>query len=125
MEKISLQKIKWIKSLHLKKNRDKEKLVVVEGLKLVSELCDQFPKLVHSIYTSGDVDASLLNQFDCYVCNNNEMERISQFNSPSTMIGLFHERVEKKFNPTACAVTNHLCDLMVINKNKMPISRSE
>ena len=99
MEKISLQKIKWIKSLHLKKNRDKEKLVVVEGLKLVSELCVQFPKLVHSIYTSGDLDTSLLNHVDCYACNNNEMERISQFNSPSTMIGLFHEPVEKNFNP--------------------------
>ena len=99
MEKISLQKIKWIKSLHLKKNREKEKLVVVEGLKLVSELTIQFPELVHSIYTSADIDPSLLNHFDCYSCNNNEMERISQFNSPSAMIGLFHEPVEKKFNP--------------------------
>ena len=27
------------------------------------------------------------------------MERISQFNSASAMIGLFHEPVEKKFNP--------------------------
>ena len=99
MEKISLQKIKWIKSLHLKKNRDKEKLVVVEGLKLVSELCVQFPELIHSIYTSTEMDASLLNRVDCYACTNNEMERISQFNSASAMIGLFHEPVEKKFNP--------------------------
>ena len=99
MEKISLQKIKWIKSLHLKKNRDKEKLVVVEGLKLVSELCVQFPELIHSIYTSAEMDASLLNRVDCYACTNNEMERISQFNSASAMIGLFHEPVEKKFNP--------------------------
>lgn len=99
MEKISLQKIKWIKSLHLKKNRDKEKLVVVEGLKLVSELCVQFPELIHSIYTSTEMDASLLNRIDCYACTNNEMERISQFNSASAMIGLFHEPVEKKFNP--------------------------
>jgi TrmH family RNA methyltransferase len=99
LEKISLQKIKWIKSLHLKKNRDKEKLVVVEGLKLVSELCVQFPELIHSIYTSTEMDASLLNRIDCYACTNNEMERISQFNSASAMIGLFHEPVEKKFNP--------------------------
>jgi TrmH family RNA methyltransferase len=99
LEKISLQKIKWIKSLHLKKNRDKEKLVVVEGLKLVSELCVQFPELIHSIYTSAEMDASLLNRVDCYACTNNEMERISQFNSASAMIGLFHEPVEKKFNP--------------------------
>lgn len=74
-------------------------MVVVEGLKLVSELTIQFPELVHSIYTSADIDPSLLNHFDCYSCNNNEMERISQFNSPSAMIGLFHEPVEKKFNP--------------------------
>jgi TrmH family RNA methyltransferase len=99
LEKISLQKIKWIKSLHLKKNRDKEKLVVVEGLKLVSELCVQFPELIHSIYTSTEMDASLLNRVDCYACTKNEMERISQFNSASAMIGLFHEPVEKKFNP--------------------------
>ncbi|MBP5994118.1 MAG: RNA methyltransferase [Crocinitomicaceae bacterium] len=71
----------------------------MEGLKLVSELTIQFPELVHSIYTSADIDPSLLNHFDCYSCNNNEMERISQFNSPSAMIGLFHEPVEKKFNP--------------------------
>jgi TrmH family RNA methyltransferase len=99
LEKISLQKIKWIKSLHLKKNRDKEKLVVVEGLKLVSELCVQFPELIHSIYTSTEIDASLSNRVDCYACTKNEMERISQFNSASAMIGLFHEPVEKKFNP--------------------------
>ena len=99
MEKISLQKIKWIKSLHLKKNRDKEKLIVVEGLKLVSELCLQFPNLVHSIYSTVDVDHSLRTPFECYSCTENEMERISQFNSASAMIGLFSEPVQKTFNP--------------------------
>jgi TrmH family RNA methyltransferase len=99
LEKISLQKIKWIKSLHLKKNRDKEKLIVVEGLKLVSELCLQFPNLVHSIYSTVDVDHSLRTTFECYSCTENEMERISQFNSASAMIGLFHEPVQKTFNP--------------------------
>jgi TrmH family RNA methyltransferase len=99
LEKISLQKIKWIKSLHLKKNRDKEKLIVVEGLKLVSELCLQFPNLVHSIYSTVDVDNSLRTPFECYSCTENEMERISQFNSASAMIGLFHEPAQKTFNP--------------------------
>ncbi len=100
MEKISLQKIKWIKSLHLKKNRDKEKLVIVEGFKLVSELSAQFPDLVHSIYSTVDMSTTFRTHFECYSCTTNEMERISQFNSASTMIGLFHEPVEKKFNPT-------------------------
>ncbi len=99
MEKISIQKIKWIKSLHLKKNREKEKLVLVEGLKLVSELAVQFPSLVHSIYSSNDMSDSLENHFDCYQCTENEMERISQFNSASTLLGIFREPEAAPFNP--------------------------
>ena len=100
LEKISLQKIKWIKSLHLKKNRDKEKVVLVEGLKLVSELAIQFPSLVHSIYASSEISESLQTNFDCYQCSENEMERITQFYSASTLLGIFREPAAKAFNPT-------------------------
>lgn len=100
MEKISLQKIKWIKSLHLKKNRDKEKVVLVEGLKLVTELAIQFPSLVHSIYVSSDINDSLESNFDCFKCTENEMERISQFYSASTLLGVFREPPAPAFNPT-------------------------
>ena len=99
MEKISLQKIKWIKSLHLKKNREKEKLVLVEGFKLVSELASQYPLLVHSMYSSTEMDLDFEQRFDCFACHANEMERISQFNSASTLIGVFHEPSSHVFNP--------------------------
>lgn len=99
LEKISLQKIKWIKSLHLKKNRDKEKVVLVEGLKLVTELANQFPSLVHSIYASSDMNDSLQTNFDCFKCTENEMERISQFYSASTLLGVFREPAAIDFNP--------------------------
>ncbi|MFZ9613386.1 MAG: hypothetical protein ACO29Q_08890, partial [Crocinitomicaceae bacterium] len=58
MEKISLQKIKWIKSLHLKKNREKEQLILVEGEKLVLELMEQYPNLLHSFYVNQNTDQS-------------------------------------------------------------------
>ncbi len=99
MEKISLQKIKWIKSLHLKKNREKEKLVLVEGFKLVSELAIQYPMLVHSIYTNTQIDLDFEQRFECFACHAKEMERISQFNSASTLIGVFHEPSSHVFNP--------------------------
>ncbi len=99
MEKISLQKIKWIKSLHLKKNREKEKVVLVEGHKLVSELAIQFPSLVHSIYASNDIDQTLQSKFDCFKCTENEMERISQFYSASSLLGVFREPEKTAFNP--------------------------
>ena len=41
MEKISLQKLKWIRSLQIKKNREKEQLILVEGEKIVLELLSQ------------------------------------------------------------------------------------
>jgi tRNA G18 (ribose-2'-O)-methylase SpoU len=49
LETISIQKIKWIKSLHLKKNREKENLFLVEGEKIVNELIQNFPQLVRLI----------------------------------------------------------------------------
>jgi len=99
LEKISLQKIKWIKSLHLKKNREKEKLVLVEGFKLVSELASQYPLLVHSMYSSTEMDLDFEQRFDCFACHANEMERISQLNSAPTLIGIFHEPSLPIFNP--------------------------
>jgi TrmH family RNA methyltransferase len=99
LEKISLQKIKWIKSLHLKKNREKEKLVLVEGFKLVSELANQYPLLVHSMYSSTEIDFDFEQRFDCFACHASEMERISQFNSASTLIGVFHEPIPHVFDP--------------------------
>jgi TrmH family RNA methyltransferase len=100
LEKISLQKIKWIKSLHLKKNREKEKLVLVEGFKLVSELAGQYPLLVHSIYTSTQIEDELQDRFDCYLCHSNEMERMSQLISAPTLIGIFHEPSSRVFDST-------------------------
>lgn len=99
MEKISLQKIKWIKSLHLKKNREKEQLILVEGEKLVLELMEQYPNLLHSFYVNQNTDQSNLDAPNGFSCSSNEMERISQFNSAPTMIGIFKEPKWPDFNP--------------------------
>ncbi len=99
MEKISLQKIKWIKSLHLKKNREKERLILVEGEKLVSELMEQYPDLLHSFYAIETESKPLLsNALNGFSCTKNEMDRISQLNSAPTMIGIFNEPKWPDFN---------------------------
>lgn len=98
MEKISLQKIKWIKSLHLKKNRAEEKLILVEGLKLVTELSHQFPELVHSFYVDKNEKLELDPSFPCYACSSSEIERISQLNTAPTIIGIFKEPMLPAFD---------------------------
>ena len=98
MEKISLQKIKWIKSLQLKKNREKEGLIIVEGAKLVLELIEQYPDLLHSLYTTITPTETKLLSLNGFLCSTNEMERITQFHSAPTMIGVFKEPTWKEFN---------------------------
>jgi tRNA G18 (ribose-2'-O)-methylase SpoU len=41
MQKISQKHLKWIKSLHLKKNRDKEQSFIVEGIKICDEVLEK------------------------------------------------------------------------------------
>ncbi|MFM6935717.1 MAG: TrmH family RNA methyltransferase [Flavobacteriales bacterium] len=99
MEKISLQKIKWIKSLHLKKNREKEKLILVEGEKLVKELMEQYPSLIHTFVTT-EVAVSNLPEERGYYCAPAEMDRISQFTTSSCLMGIFHIPETPAFNPS-------------------------
>lgn len=100
MEKISIQKIKWIKRLHLKKYRAEEKLILVEGMKLVLELSQQFPDLVHSFYVDKNEEIELDPSFICFSCSTSELERISQFNTAPTMIGVFKEPSLPEFDST-------------------------
>lgn len=46
MDYLSKNKIKWIKSLRLKKNRDSENVFVVEGNKIVDEVESNWPELI-------------------------------------------------------------------------------
>ena len=52
VETLSKNKIKWIKSLHLKKNRDSEGVFIVEGDKMVSELIELWPNQIDFICSS-------------------------------------------------------------------------
>ncbi len=57
MESLSKNKIKWIRSLRQKKNRDKENLFIVEGEKIVREfLSDWSESIVCICATETDID---------------------------------------------------------------------
>ncbi len=93
METISIQKIKWIKSLHLKKNREKENLFLVEGEKIVNELIQNFPQLIRLIVCENSfVEKSevlqTFNQERIFQAKTEDMERISTLNSASTVLAV-------------------------------------
>jgi TrmH family RNA methyltransferase len=93
LETISIQKIKWIKSLHLKKNREKENLFIVEGEKIVNELIQNFPQLVRMIVCKNSFfqkseEFKTIGLERIFQANIEEMERISTLNTASTVLAV-------------------------------------
>jgi TrmH family RNA methyltransferase len=98
LETISIQKIKWIKSLHLKKNREKENLFLVEGEKIVNELIQNFPDLIRLIvcknsFIEKSEELKTIGLELIFQANTEEMERISTLNTASTVLAIV-----EKFN---------------------------
>jgi TrmH family RNA methyltransferase len=108
LETISIQKIKWIKSLHLKKNREKENLFIVEGEKIVNELIQNFPQLVRMIvcrnsFFQKSEEFKTIGLERIFQANIEEMERISTLNTASTVLA-----VVEKFQTKAIETSKSL-----------------
>ena len=83
MEALSKNKQKWVRSLRLKKNRDKENCFVIEGKKLVTEVIDSAPELIQLVCcTTNESDGSFLSVTE------SEMKELSSFSSPSTHLAV-------------------------------------
>jgi TrmH family RNA methyltransferase len=103
LETISIQKIKWIKSLHLKKNREKENLFLVEGEKIVNELIQNFPELIRLIvckssFAEKSVELKAIRKEYVFQANTEEMERISTLNTASTVLAVVEKFQTKAIN---------------------------
>ncbi|MEE3146365.1 MAG: hypothetical protein VX280_09355, partial [Bacteroidota bacterium] len=87
MQKISIQKLKWLKSLQSKKNRDKEQCFVVEGEKIVVECIKYIPEKIEIIACLSD-QIGLIPQglkFKCLFITNKDLDRISNQKSPNKL----------------------------------------
>lgn len=80
MESLSKNKIKWVKSLRLKKNRDAENLFVVEGPKTVEEFENNWPD---SIVLRCSTDENKSNYFHV---SEREMKEMSSLKTASSTL---------------------------------------
>ncbi len=85
METLSKNKIKWIKSLRLKKNRSEADVFVVEGQKMVEELITFWPKSIEFICASGSTPA-----FNGLVYQTDEktIKELSSLATPSKILAI-------------------------------------
>jgi len=98
LEKISLQKIKWLRSLRNKKIRDNLSAFVLEGEKIVKELVEQFPEKISFILASEDIYIEMgLNRFDnVFVGSISEFEKVTSLNTAPKVIAVASKLDEKE-----------------------------
>lgn len=92
--------IKEIKALHLKKNRDKEGLYFVEGIRFVNDAIDNEQKIIKAVISerleSLNGGKELINRVnsvcdDCSVVNEKLFEEISDTQTPQGIIGVLRK----------------------------------
>ncbi len=98
MEKISIQKIKWLRSLRNKKIRDDLSAFVVEGEKIIKELVEQFPKKISFILASEDIYIEMgLNRFNnAFVGSKSDFEKVTSLNTAPKAIAVVSKLDEKE-----------------------------
>src|SRR4051812_34568057 len=102
---ISKNQIKQLQTLHLKKNRDVNKLFLVEGIKTIKELLDQKPEIVKELFATGAFISDTIriiktNNIKFNEVSDAELEKISAQTSPNNALAIcnFFEGANSTFN---------------------------
>ncbi len=85
MESLSKNKIKWIRSLRLKKNRDKEQLFVVEGEKMVQEVLSNWAASVECFCTTEELSNA---GFESFHVDERTLKEISALTTPNKYLAV-------------------------------------
>ena len=89
---ISKNQLKLITSLSQKKYRQKHKLFVAEGVKVVNELLNSSFEL-DQLFATEDFDKQNKN---CQIISNEELRKISSLKTPNKVLGIFKIPAEKE-----------------------------
>jgi TrmH family RNA methyltransferase len=97
VSELSKNKIKWLRSLSLKKNRDEEGLFILEGEKMVSEAIAQRPDLIQMVahVESYKLPVSSLN-CEIHTISEKELEQLSELRTPNKVLAVLRK---PKLNP--------------------------
>lgn len=98
---ISKNQIKFIRSLHNKKNRENEKLFIVEGIKTVNELIHERPELIKELYCTSDyhlknVSKLQQNAFTTTLVKESDLLQISQLSTPNEVLAVCYTLINDK-----------------------------
>lgn len=102
---LSKNQIKEIQALHLKKNRDRNKLFIVEGVKTVQELINTLPHLINTVFGVKDFiekNKILFQKLSIHYVevSKDELEKISLQSSPNSVLATcaYFEETKPEFD---------------------------
>lgn len=89
VSEVSKNKIKWLRSLRLKKNRDDEGLFILEGEKMVLEAIEQRPDLIHTVIAEKNhLLSSTPASAELFFAGKDQLEQISELKTPNKLIAV-------------------------------------
>jgi len=95
LTELSINKIKWIRSLHDKKSRDSEGLYLIEGEKMVEEALSTRPELIHTlIELNGPKQREIAFQGDYYSCTEKQLNQVSTLKTPNKMLAVVRKSAD-------------------------------
>lgn len=109
MEKLSKIKLKYLRSLRLKKNRDEEKCFVIEGQKMVLEALNLYPELVLEVFTTSPSDFESFTT-PCFFLSQKDLQQISSLKTPNKCLALVRHIESKTLNNSFTLVLENVQD---------------
>lgn len=92
---ITSNKIKFIRSLKLKKNRDIHNCFIVEGEKMVNEILNS-SFVIRDIYVTKDCSLRINDNIDIHNISANNLKRITNLKTPNKVLAIV-EKMEERF----------------------------
>jgi TrmH family RNA methyltransferase len=88
VEKLSINKLKWIRNLHSKKFRDSEGYFIAEGEKILAEILEFAPASIFLIVCTQESLEKIKQRdpFDIFIASPSEFERVSLLKSPQGIL---------------------------------------
>jgi len=92
---ITSNKIKFIRSLKLKKNRDIHNCFIVEGEKMVNEIQNS-SFIIRDIYVTNDCSLRINDNIDVHNISVNNLKRLTNLKTPNKVLAIV-EKMEERF----------------------------
>jgi TrmH family RNA methyltransferase len=86
LETLSKIKNKWIRSLAIKKNRDRDGFYVVEGNKIVEELLQIYPERIELLVSTGKSFGT--GSIPCFLVDSSEMKQLSSLTTATEVLAV-------------------------------------